>query len=74
MKIKPDIYDLHQSLRHSGSKSLYPKIAKFFNCFGAVPHHNKPSVSALFTAIANGELDIVNTKTGKGFWNEKGYK
>lgn len=37
-----------------------------------MPHHNQPSVTRLFDAIANGELDIVNPNTGKGFWNEDG--
>ena len=70
--MRSQTYNLHQSLRHAGEPTLFKKIAKHFNCYGAIPHHNQPSVTRLFDAIANGELDIVNSNTGKGFWNEDG--
>lgn len=68
-----ETYKLHQSLRKPGTPNLFKKIAKHFDCYGATPHHERPSITKLFEAIANGDLDIINSNTGKGFWNEEGY-
>ena len=52
---------------------MFRKIAEFFGCFGDKPHHTQISVSTLFLKIAEGEYDVIDIKTGKGFWNENGY-
>jgi hypothetical protein len=71
-QVQKEIYNLHQSSRkHWEIKKIFKKIAETFNCFGRHPHHTQISVTTLFLKIATGEFDIIDIKTGKGFWNEK---
>jgi hypothetical protein len=73
MEKRKELYVLHQSTRRNGVSKIFRKIAQFFKCKGSAPHQNRISVTELFLKIAEGEFDIVNIKTGQGFWNENGY-
>lgn len=71
---RKELYVLHQSTRRHGVSKIFRKIAEFFKCRGSTAtYRNRISVTELFLKIAEGEFDIVNIKTGQGFWNENGY-
>lgn len=55
----------------TGCPQLWKKIAAHFDAKGAGVAANGHRVSGIFRMIVEGELDLVETATGKGFWEDK---
>ena len=74
VKTNTETYKLYQCLRKPGMPNLFKRIALYFNCYGTGAYSKRISVTHLFLKIADGELDIIDPKTGKAFWSEEHYE
>jgi len=74
VKTNTETYKLYQCLRKPGMPNLFKLIAMHFECYGKGAYSKRISVTHLFLKIAEGELDIIDPKTGKTFWGEEQYE